>query len=212
MNIDIAHHIGATTREVTRREHDGRPAWVLTAARTYATDIADLWDALTSPSRIPRWFMPISGELRLGGRYQLQGNAGGEITRCEAPQTLAVTWEFGGNVSWVTVSLTQAGEGATRLVLEHVAYVPEEMWAQYGPGATGVGWELGLLGLALHLASKGAFERSEAEAWSASDEGKRFIGQSSAGWGEAAIAAGTEPEAARAAADRTTAFYTGAPG
>ena len=29
------------------------------------------------PSGFPRWFLPISGELRLGGRYQLTGNAGG---------------------------------------------------------------------------------------------------------------------------------------
>ena len=31
---------------------------------------------------------PISGDLRLGGRYQLQGNAGGEILVCEPPQHL----------------------------------------------------------------------------------------------------------------------------
>ena len=34
---------------------------------------------------------------------------------------------------------------------------------------------------------------------------------SSERWGEASIAAGTDAEAARAAAGRTTAFYTGAP-
>src|SRR5690349_12285219 len=113
VNVDIARHIGATTREVVRRDHEGLPAWVLVAARTYDTDIADLWDALTSATRIPRWFLPIEGELRLGGRYQFVGNAGGEITRCEPPRTLAVTWEFGGQVSWVTVTMTPAGEQKT---------------------------------------------------------------------------------------------------
>ena len=37
----------------------------------------------------------------------------------------------------------------------------------------------------------------------------RFITLSSARWGEASIAGGTDAAAARAAAQRTTAFYTG---
>ena len=44
--------------------------------RTYETTIVDLWDAITSAERIPRRFLPISGDLRLGGRYQLEGHAG----------------------------------------------------------------------------------------------------------------------------------------
>jgi hypothetical protein len=44
-----------------------------------------------------------------------------------------------------------------------------------------------------------------------SDEGKRFYQLSSDAWREAAIAWGTDPEQARAAAERTTAFYTGGP-
>ena len=31
----------------------------------------DLWEALTSAERIPRWFAPVSGDLRLGGRFQV---------------------------------------------------------------------------------------------------------------------------------------------
>ena len=29
----------------------------------YATDADDLWDAVTNGERIPRWFLPISGDL-----------------------------------------------------------------------------------------------------------------------------------------------------
>ena len=43
------------------------------------------------------------------------------------------------------------GTESTTLVLEHTAIVPDEMWAQFGPGAVGVGWDGGLLGLSLHL-------------------------------------------------------------
>ena len=47
------------------------------------------------------------------------------------------------------------------------------------------------------------------EEFAASPEGRRFVTDSSDGWGQASIASGTEAEEARAAARRTTAFYTG---
>ena len=67
---------------------------------------------------------------------------------------------------------------------------------------------MGVLGLTRHLASGGTFEPPEAVAWLASDEGREFASLSSQRWGEAAIAAGADPEEARAAAERTTAAYT----
>jgi len=211
MASDIGAFIGAVTREVTRREHDGRPARVIVASRSYDTAPDDVWDAITNPERIPRWFLPISGDLRLGGRYQLQGNAGGEITRCEPPRHLAVTWEFGGEVSWVKVDLSGDGKGGTRLELEHIAHVDDARWAQFGPGAVGVGWDMTLMGLDRHLASGAAIDPQQFMAWLGSPEGKEFVGRSSADWGRASIAAGTEEAAASAAARRTTAFYTGEP-
>jgi uncharacterized protein YndB with AHSA1/START domain len=88
---DVLRYIGAVTREVQSRDHDGRPARVVVATCAYDTTIDDVWDAITSAERIPRWFLPISGDLRLGGRYQLQVNAGGQITGCESPRSLEVT-------------------------------------------------------------------------------------------------------------------------
>jgi uncharacterized protein YndB with AHSA1/START domain len=210
MKMDVARQIGAVVREVGRREHEGRPARVVVATRTYDTTIEDVWDALTNAERIPRWFLPITGDLHLGGRYQFQGNAGGEITRCEPPRLLAVTWGMGGSVSWLTISLAGDPSGGTRLELEHVAHVGDDLWDQFGPGAVGVGWDLGLMGLARHLATGATVDRNEAAAWSASDEGKDFIRRSSEDWCRASIAAGTDDTAASAAAARTTAFYSGA--
>jgi len=211
MKIDPAAYVGAVVRQVADREYQGRPARVVIATRDYDTTIEDLWDALTSAERIPRWFLPISGDLRLGGRYQLKGNAGGEITRCEPPRLLSVTWEFGGGTTWLTVTLSDADAGVTRLELEHIAHVEGDLWDRFGPGAVGVGWDLALMGLARHLASRAAVDRSEAAAWSASEEGKDFIRRTSEEWGRASIGAGTEESAARAAAARTTAFYCGEP-
>lgn len=211
MPLDLSHHLGAVQRTLTSREQDGTTLRVLTATRTYATDIDDLWDALTNGERIPRWFLPISGDLRVGGHFQFQGNAGGEILACEPPQRVRVTWGMQGKVSWVTVTLTAETAERTRLTLEHEAAVPDEFWTQYGPGAVGVGWEGGLLGLALHVAGDASVTPETAMAWMMSDEGRRFYTLSSEAWGEASIAAGTDATAARAAAARTTAFYTGVP-
>jgi uncharacterized protein YndB with AHSA1/START domain len=209
VKIDVLRYIGAVTREIQNRDHEGRPARVLLAACSYDTTIDDVWDAITSAERIPRWFLPISGNLRLGGRYQLQGNAGGQITGCERPHSLAITWEFGGQVSWVNVRLTKLSDGGTRLQLEHIAHVPDELWTQYGPGAVGVGWDLTMMGLGLHLSTGASVDPKEAAAWPASEEGKDFIRRSSDEWGQASIAAGTDETAAREAASHTTAFYGG---
>ena len=208
MKPDITRHFGAVSRVVTNREIDGKPAAVVVATRNYDTTIDDAWDALTSAERIPRWFLPITGDLKLGGRYQLQGNAGGTITACEPPRRLHVTWEFGGDVSWVTITLTEDG-AQTRLELEHAAHVKPEFWNQFGPGAVGVGWDGALMGLAEHLASGVAIDRKEADAWQASDEGKAFYRMCGEAWGRADIASGTDETEAKTRAARTTAFYCG---
>ena len=208
MDLDVEHHLGAVERSVASLERDGQPARAVTLARSYGTTVDDLWDAATNGARIPRWFMPISGDLTLGGRYQLEGNAGGVITACARPSHLALTWEFGGVVSWVKVRVADDGAGRPRLTLTHTAGHVSEHWTEYGPGATGVGWELGLMGLALHLAQPNEPKLDEA-AFSASPDGKAFIAGSSDGWGHASIVGGTDADAARAAARRTTAFYTG---
>lgn len=206
---DIFRHLGVVTRTSTRTERDGRTLRLVIASRDYPTGIDDLWDAVTSAERIPRWFMPIEGDLRLGGRYQLIGNAGGEITGCEPPRRLSVTWEFAGNVSWVDVVLNAKNAERTTLTLEHSAEVPKEFWDQYGPGATGVGWDLGLLGLGLHVEGGGSVPPEESAAWMASAEGKSYVRRTSDAWREAAVADGEDAGWAGEAAERTRKFYTG---
>jgi len=207
---DVTHEISAVRRTVGSRTLEAGEARVVTVTRTYPADVEDVWDACTNPERIPRWFLPVSGELRLGGRYQLEGNAGGVIERCDPPKGFAATWEYGGEVSWIDVRFEPVADG-TRFTLEHVAHVDDERWAEFGPGAVGVGWDLGLLGLGQHLAT-GATVSPEGMEWAGSPEGRRFMTESSDAWRAASVDAGTDPADARAAADRTTAFYTGEPG
>lgn len=211
MEFDVSRHIGAITRQVIDGARDGKPTRIVRAGRSFRTDIDDTWDAVTNPARIPRWFSPVSGDLKVGGRYQIEGNAGGTIEECDPPRRLALTWEFGGGVSWVAINLFEEA-GGTRLELEHMAPLDEkseEFWNQYGPGAVGIGWDLSFLGLAEHL-EHGWDKPPETDTeWVKGDNYKAFARGSSASWRDASIAYGTDGQAATEAADRTTQFYGG---
>jgi uncharacterized protein YndB with AHSA1/START domain len=211
MSFDPVAMAGLVTREVRSGVRDGAATKIAIARRAYLASQADLWDALTSADRIPRWFLPVSGDLRVGGRYQLEGNAGGLVERCEAPESFAVTWEFGGTLSWLEVTLIPDGERTT-LELAHHAHVDPGLWGQFGPGAVGVGWDLALIGLARHMDSGAPVDQEEAAAFATSPDGAEFIRLAAAGWADAAIADGDEAGAARQAAARTVAFYTGVSG
>jgi uncharacterized protein YndB with AHSA1/START domain len=88
--IDILEQINAIHRQVNQT---GEEVSVL-MRRTYPAEPEEVWDALTDPERLRRWFLPVSGELKVGGSFQLEGNAGGEILECEQPKRFKVT--FGG--------------------------------------------------------------------------------------------------------------------
>jgi uncharacterized protein YndB with AHSA1/START domain len=205
--VDVVHQISAVSRRLGVRELPAGQARVLTVAQTYPAPVEDVWDACTNPERIPRWFLPVSGNLKLGGHYQLEGNAGGSVERCDPPNSFAATWEFGGAVSWIEVRLTPDPSGGTRFELEHVAHVDDEQWLEFGPGAVGIGWDSALLGLALY--TTGGQRPEDPMAWVASPEGRDFMAQSSQRWYEASVDAGTSEPDARAAADRVLAAYTG---
>lgn len=138
------------------------------------------------------------------------------MLECEPPSDGAaryrVTWEMMGAVSWLEVALTADGD-RTRVRMEHlarVADVPDGMWETYGPGATGVGWDGGLLGLSLHLgAVDGSLAPQDAQAWAATDEGHAFYRATADAWGRAHEASGVDRATAQAGADETYRFYTG---
>ncbi len=205
--FDFERYLGAVDRKVVTLERDGKPARAVTLAREYNTTIEDLWDALTNAERLPRWFAPVTGDFKLRGRYQIQGNASGVITECEPPKYLGLTWEFGKDVSWVEARIAEARKGVALLTLTHTAHVTPH-WEEYGPGATGVGWELGFLGLAFYLANPEA-EKVDENEFSASSDGKSFSRGSADHWGDADIAAGEDPDVARTRAKNTGDFYTG---
>ena len=215
IEIDIEQQVNATARTLGTRAHDAGELREVTLSVAYDATVEDLWDAVSTAERIARWFLPVTGDLRLGGRYQLEGNAGGEVTACDPPHGFDATWEFQAEgmpepaLSWIEVRITAEGDERARLTLTHVAEVDDTMWAQFGPGAVGIGWDQGLLGLHLHLASGGAaVDPAEVLPWIASDEGKRFTTLAGEGWYAAEVAAGVDPGEARRHADATIAAYT----
>lgn len=207
--IDVQHQINAVRRTVGTRTIEAGEAHVVTISQVYDTDHADLWDAVTTIERIPRWLMPITGELRVGGSYQLQGNAGGTVLTCDPPRNFTATWEYGGSLSWIDVTVAAEGDERARLEIEHIAVVGDDMALQFGPGAVGIGWDSMVLGLALHLATGEAIDPGFGEQWVTTEEGRRFLALSNERWYEANVAAGADPAEARAAADRCLAAYYG---
>ena len=212
--IDIVREIEATQREVGERAGDAGVVRSVRLSRDFDSPIEDVWAAFASPERLGRWFLPVSGDFRLGGIYQFEGNAGGRIVECDRPSSFKVTWFYGevpaDAISEVEVHLSAVDEGRTRLDFLHSATVPQQQWDQFGPGAVGVGWDGGMLGLALHLAG-GADRPADVEAWQVSAEGREFYRLSSEAWGAANLASGADPEAVASGVRNTTQFYAPEP-
>ncbi|MFI6596969.1 SRPBCC family protein [Nonomuraea sp. NPDC050536] len=210
--FDMLQQLNAVRRAVGAKTVEAGEVRTVTVSQTYNAEVEEVWDACTNVDRIPRWFLPIKGELRLGGHYQLEGNAGGTIEQCDPPRTFSATWEFAGGISWIEVRLTPEGDGRTRFELEHLAPKMEDArWLEYGPGAVGIGWDMAIMGLAIHLSGAAPLDPQEAMAMMMSEEGRQFTVRSSELWAEANIAFGTPEADARAAAERCVAFYTAPP-
>jgi uncharacterized protein YndB with AHSA1/START domain len=209
IEIDVDHQIQAVRRNVGTRTIDTGEARVVTVSQSYDTEPADLWDAVTSAERIPRWFLPISGDLKVGGSYQLEGHANGTILTCDPPKNFTATWEYGGNVSWIGVSINSDGPDRAQLVVEHIIDGDDENWREFGPGAVGMGWDSMLLGLAIHLGIGESIYPSFGQQWTGTEDGRRFLTLSGEGWHTANVAGGEDPATARVLTDRCIKAYLG---
>ena len=132
----------------------------------YATDIDDLWSAITEPDRLARWWGKVDGDLRVGGEFHLivEWEGTGRVEACEPPRRLQVTiresdesYRKGQGVppfdSTIEATLTAAGD-QTVLVIE-VRGMPLDKIAFYGTG-----WQIHAENLAIYLAGQ---ERRDVE-------------------------------------------------
>lgn len=195
--MDIVDRINATHRELGNLAVATGEGRSLLLRRDYDAPIEDVWSACTDPERLRRWLGPIDGDFRLGGKFQLQDNAGGEIIRCDEPNLLKVTWALGeGMLTEVEVRLASGDDGGTVLELEHSspAEIVDEMVRAYGPGGTigiGGGWDLTLLGLDKYLRG----ETFDPATWEATPEARQYATRSCHEWGTVIQAAwGTSDE------------------
>lgn len=148
--IDIAQEIGAIGRKVAQQATASGATVVVTVSRRLAAPVSDVWSALTEPDHVRRWFLPLTGDLRAGGTYQLEGNASGDIVTCQPPAHLVIT--FGGASSLVDLRLTADGR-QTLLEFDHT--VPIEMaGSMAGALYVGPGWDGAMMSLNQYLADQ----------------------------------------------------------
>lgn len=102
--------------ELRRRRIAAGEARVAVFTRTYDAPIEDVWDACTDPDRLRRWYVPVSGDLRVGGTVEQAMMGSGEITRCVPPHALALS--LGGGADEIELRLAESERG-TVLELQH---------------------------------------------------------------------------------------------
>ena len=129
----------------------------------YDTDVDDLWQALTDPARLARWYGQVAGDLRPGGEFRLyiepnDLDSTGRVEACEPPRRLLVTtketdesWRKGNGAppfDQITEATLTADGDQTILVIE-VRGIPLDKIAFYGAG-----WQIHAENLAAYLAGQ----------------------------------------------------------
>jgi len=206
--IDVARWVAETNRDVRRGADSGGGGHAAVLRRSYDTTVENVWGALTDPKRLEQWFLPVSGDLRLGGTFQLQDNAHGEILECDPPRLLRVSWKYGDMApNEVVARVSEAPGGGAVLELEHAS--PAD--ADEAPGfilGVGPGWDPALVALGTLLQG----EVPDKTWWQTSPEARELIEQSIQAWAtelnDSDIAS---PKVVSEAADATREMYLGSP-
>jgi uncharacterized protein YndB with AHSA1/START domain len=132
----------------------------LVYTEVYATDPDDLWEALTTPERLARWMAVYTGDLRLGGTWEVASDGDGPwgrgtVTACDAPHGFTTTWQAEQEDPTELVVCLEPVDAGTRLVLEHDG-VRSIFY--------GAGWQTYLEQLIVHIDDPAAPARTE-EDW-----------------------------------------------
>ena len=126
----------------------------------YDTDIDDLWEALTDPGRVARWYGEVEGDLRPGGQFRSYNAASdieamGRVEACEPPRRLRLTsketdesYRRGQGVPPfdTTIEATLTAEGDQTILVIEVGGMPLDKIAFYGAG-----WQIHAENLASYL-------------------------------------------------------------
>ncbi|MDX6368412.1 MAG: hypothetical protein QOK30_3488 [Nocardioidaceae bacterium] len=129
----------------------------------YETTIDDLWQAVTNPSRVARWYGQVEGELSPGGEFRTsitdaQIEATGRVEACEPPRRLLVTTretdESYGDGEGVppfdeVIEVTLTADGDQTILVIEVRGMPLDKIA-----FDGAGWQVHAEHLAAYLAGR----------------------------------------------------------
>ncbi len=105
----------------------------------YATDIDDLWSALTDPQRLARWLGEVEGDLRLGGEFRARFFAtgwegSGRVEACEPPRRLLVLTRDPDEPDEHAIEATLTAEGEETVLVVEERGMPLDQLAAYGAG------------------------------------------------------------------------------
>jgi uncharacterized protein YndB with AHSA1/START domain len=120
----------------------------------FDTDIDDLWQALTDPRRLARWYGEVEGDLRPGGEYQahvtMSGWEGtGRVEVCEPPRRLRVTSRETQDSYDEVIEATLTADGEQTILVIEASGMPLERVPFYGAG-----WQIHVEDLAAYLAGR----------------------------------------------------------
>ena len=100
---------------------DGRAE--LRIEQTWETDVADLWDAVSDPERLARWFAPILGTPCVGGEFGIQFDDGDvpgmTLLYCERGRAFTFVWPMEAGPTEVHVEVRAVTPTTSTLVLTH---------------------------------------------------------------------------------------------
>lgn len=202
--------VDAVRRGVELERVDGAVRVETTLTTTLGDQPARIWPLLTRGPRLARWYGPVTGHLVEGGDFSTIAGAHGRILEVEAPHRLHLTWEYAENVDDLQLALDPQDDGMSEFRLVHRGNVPAEIFAEYGPGAMAIGWDIAVLGLAAYTHGWDGLRLeipTPGPIWLASPEGAAWVRAWSIRWAAASVAAGTDDEEARRAEIATTRAY-----
>jgi uncharacterized protein YndB with AHSA1/START domain len=117
------HSFAEPTPELQHRAIPAGEARVAIFQRTYDASIEDVWDACTNPDRLRRWYVPVTGELRVGGAFQQAGMGSGDVVSCEVPHWLKLS--LGKGADEIELRLSSNENGTTALELQHATTIDQ---------------------------------------------------------------------------------------
>ena len=145
------------------RSADGKG--VVRMEERFATDVDDLWSALTDPQRLASWIGEVEGDLRPGGEFRAHFSASGwegtgRVDVCEPPRRLLLTMRDAdpqpGQPDETVSEVTLTADGDHTILVVEERGLPLDLLAAYGAGV-----QIHVEDLAAHVAGR---ERADSEA------------------------------------------------